>query len=358
MPKRGPENPLGEYSPHKRTRIATEYELGTSRRNLAEKYDVPATSVYGIASRYRVQKSATSRPRPGRPPLLSDENVQRLIAKVKSQPFILPDELLRQCNLSCSFRTVKRALHLHGFKRRPALRRPKLTAENALLRLEFARRFVDQPLRSWKKWVFSDESTIVRGGGDRTKHVWCKDAERLEPKHVQPKEKPTRHGQMFWGAFGWHIRSTLYAMHGDPLSKKGGVSSRTVLECLQENLPTVCSPGTIFMQDNAPTHQAERVQDWLQAWAAMHGVELVKWPPNSPDLNPIENLWSIVKAAICKRHPELGSLSKSERSRNLLIRAAVEAWEEIEEEVLESLVSSMHRRFQACIDANGWYTKY
>ncbi|KAL8366280.1 hypothetical protein RB595_004854, partial [Gaeumannomyces hyphopodioides] len=356
MPKRGPENPLGEYSPHKRTKIATEYELGTSRKLLAEKYDVPYKSIHGIASRYQHQESATSRQRSGRPRALSDDDVQTVIAQIRRCPFILPAELLRTCSLTRSFRTLKRALLVYRFKRRPALRRPRLTESSARSRLEFARRFVDQPLRAWKKWIFSDESTIVRGDGDRTKHVWCKNNERLQPKHVQPKEKPTRHGQMFWGAFGWHIRSTLYSMHGDPLSKKGGVSSRTVLECLQENLPTICSPGTVFMQDNASTHQAAKVQEWLQAWAALHGVELVSWPANSPDLNPIENLWSIVKAAIHKRHPELAQLPKSEKSRNLLIRAAVEAWEEIKEEVLEQLVISMQQRLQAVIDANGWYT--
>lgn len=48
---------------------------------------------------------------------------------------------------------------------------------------------------------------------------------------------------------------------GDPESKKGGVNTKKVLEYLQENLPTICSPSSIFIQDNAPTHIARIVQE-------------------------------------------------------------------------------------------------
>ncbi len=50
----------------------------------------------------------------------------------------------------------------------------------------------------------------------------------------------------------------------------------------------------IFQQDLAPAHTAKSTKSWLND----HGVGVLDWPANSPDLNPIENLWGIVKRKI------------------------------------------------------------
>lgn len=147
-------------------------------------------------------------------------------------------------------------------------------------------------------------------------------------------------------------------MHGDPESERQGVTARVVLECLQESLPTICSPGSIFVQDNASTHTAHLVQDWLVEWAEDNGVTLVDWPPHSPDLNPIENVWKLLKEAIMTARPDLVDMPKNNASKAALVATAVGCWEDLEKDVLQHLVETMNHRLTAVIAANGWYTKY
>ncbi len=91
---------------------------------------------------------------------------------------------------------------------------------------------------------------------------------------------------MFWAAFGHGIRTELIPMKGDPLSARGGVTARIYEDILNRYLPSIIGPGNIFMQDNASIHRAYIIRDWFRD----HNIELIDWPPYSPDLNLIENL--------------------------------------------------------------------
>jgi transposase len=79
-------------------------------------------------------------------------------------------------------------------------------------------------------------------------------------------------------------------------------------------------------------------------------LPVLEWPGNSPDLNPIEHLWSIIKYKIPGHQP---------RTKADLKRVITTVWEqEITRGTLKNLYSSMPRRLQAVIDSNGGHTKY
>ncbi|EDN09531.1 predicted protein [Histoplasma mississippiense (nom. inval.)] len=82
------------------------------------------------------------------------------------------------------------------------------------------------------------------------------------------------------------------------------------------------------------------------------------WPPYSPDLNPIENLWALLKQEIYKLHPELEHASDTVATKRVLIEAAKEAWNAIDDSILYNLSATMPHRVKAVIEAEGWYTKY
>ena len=75
-------------------------------------------------------------------------------------------------------------------------------------------------------------------------------------------------------------------IEGDPTSPQGGVIAHKYIEVLEEYLPTILNPNSIFMQDGVGIYRAHLVRDWF----VEQDIELMDWPLYFLDLNPIKNL--------------------------------------------------------------------
>ena len=160
---------------------------------------------------------------------------------------------------------------------------------------------------------------------------------------------------MIWEAFWGSERSDLHLLERDWDSKKQGYSAKSYIQVLESNLLGIWTPGLVFMQDNAPIHGANKTKAWFKEW----GIEVMDWPPYSPDLNPIENLWALLKKEAYKVYPDINSLEgKGDEAESKLFSILQEAWGNIREEVIDGLIASMPRRMAALIAAEGWHTKY
>ena len=106
-------------------------------------------------------------------------------------------------------------------------------------------------------------------------------------------------------------------------------------------------PGMIFQDDNAPCHAAKYPTWWLQT----HGINRMSWPAQSPDLNPIENLWDHLKQQVRKRTTLPTSLTE-------LAAALQEEWGRIPLTTLRKLISSMPTCVTKVMEAKGWHTSY
>jgi hypothetical protein len=90
-------------------------------------------------------------------------------------------------------------------------------------------------------------------------------------------------------------------MERDNEAPRGGYSTNSYIKSLEEGLLPIYEPGTLFQQDNAKIHTSLRMQEWFEC----HGIWVIKWPPHSPDLNPIEHCWNLLKKKLLELYPQL-----------------------------------------------------
>ena len=102
----------------------------------------------------------------------------------------------------------------------------------------------------------------------------------------------------------------------------------------------------IFQQDNAPCHTSKYTKEYFKK----KKINLMVWPPNSADLNPIENLWMVLKRKI---H------GKGITNKQSLVLTTINAWNELKNDpILKKLVNSMPKRVNEVIKANSGPIKY
>jgi hypothetical protein len=100
-----------------------------------------------------------------------------------------------------------------------------------------------------------------------------------------------------------------------------------------------------LQEDNDPKHRSKIAKTWKQE----KGIRVLPWPSMSPDQNPIENVWHVLKLNVSKK--KMGSAS--ELQKNIM-----KEWKCFSPEFTAKLVGSMERRIAALVESNGDYTLY
>jgi uncharacterized protein (DUF2267 family) len=149
---------------------------------------------------------------------------------------------------------------------------------------------------------------------------------------------------MFWGCITSKGVGRLSICSGMMNQTKYVETLNTkLLRTIRDVFPT---GNFIFQNDNVPCHHAKTVKKWIRD----SGVPTLDWPAQSPDLNPIENLWS--------RMAKIVSVRKATTKRTL-IEAVIQAWHHVVTvEELENLYNSLPRRCSLVVESKGWPTKY
>ena len=161
---------------------------------------------------------------------------------------------------------------------------------------------------------------------------------------LRPK-RTIKHGGgsiMVWGSFSWNGVGPLHWI-------KETMTQHVYIELLQDVILPYCEENMplkwTFQQDNDPRHTSKRAKQWFQT----NNVDVMDWPAQSPDLNPIENLWNDVKRDLINKNP---------KNKEELWKQINESWSSIPIERCQRLINSMQRRCAAVLKNRGYTYGY
>ena len=275
---------------------------------------------------------------------LSERDVNNIVRYAKTHRRSSVSEITNMCRTQVNRRTIQRVLHKSGIFSRIAVKKPFLTSHHMSQRLAFAQKYHGWSPKEWERIVWTDESTFEIGKSSRQIHVWRSAYERYSSSCIVPTFKSGRTSLMIWGAFAGGQKSQLVFM---PKTQR---SAKDFVEVVYDGeLIHFLSrlPKGVLMEDGAPVHRSKTCEEWRQT----HQLEKLNWPANSPDLNPIENVWRMLKDVV--QHGK-------ECPRNLEVMKVVleKEWNLVSGTKLLQLCHSMPSRLQAVIDANGGHTRW
>lgn len=214
--------------------------------------------------------------------------------------------------------------------------------KNIKKRIDFAKSHKEKDSSFWKNVLWSDETKVNRIGPDGRTVVHRPKNQALNIKYTQKTVKHGGGSLMVWGAFSWHGVGPIVKI----VNKMDRFQYLDILKNNMEPFAFENMPITwTFMQDNDPKHSSKIVKEWF----LNEQIKVLDWPAQSPDLNPIENLWSDVKNEIAQHNY---------KNAEELWKGIQNAWYSIPKERCQRLVESMPRRLQAVIENKGFSTKY
>ena len=317
------------------------YSEGSTMSEIATNLGISKYIVQHAVQRMLDRGSLVDRPRPGRCRRLTSRS-GRLIKYTAMRDLYcsantLAAEVGRTYGVHVSGRHTQRILRTHGFHRYADRVTSPVTPLWRRARREFYRSNLDT---NWDHVVFSDEKIFTLESSGRIKYYARSFEEYQEKHHKLPRGRTAT--IKVWGAISNHGVGPLI------LVSRRMKCEDYVHEVLEPTIGTrrlrakiigsscLTVPDFLWQQDNASFHNAPAAKRFFES----RNVSVLKWPANSPDLSPIENLWNMLEYKIRVLQTTTSTIFNEET----LFQAVKDAWNSVTRAECHALIASMPER--------------
>lgn len=272
--------------------------------------------------------------------VISDAD-KRAILRAASNSHDSSAKIRSKVNVKASLSTIQRVIrNAPHLKRLKLKKKPPLNVARKEMRLNFAREHMTWK-SDWRYVVFTDEKKFNLEGPDGYNyyfHDLRKEEHQLDRLHSRVG------GVMVWGAISYYGTCELQFL----TANMNAINYKKVLETAFPHFKNVFGnlPWT-FQHDNAPIHTARMVKSWIVA----QNVSLMQWPPYSPDINIIENVWGWLARKVYES-------GKQYSNKEELIQGIKDAWSSISLNYIGKLYESLPSRIYEVILNKGGSTHY
>ena len=228
--------------------------------------------------------------------------------------------------------TVRRALHERGYSYIGPKISPKNTLKEQQKRLDWCKRHLN---KYWHKVFFTDKTTVYFDNPSGLKWV------KSDVNYTEHKRKGRGQKLNLWGAISANGKISLQIFEENLNTEK---YTEILSNSLDELREISKSDWIVLQMDNCRVHWSLEALQFYKD----NEITVIDWPPYSPNLNPIENLWGFIKA-------KLGSKKylKSQLSSKI-----ISIWEALSDDQIKNYCTSIYDRIGEWIDNNGKMTSY
>ena len=198
-------------------------------------------------------------------------------------------------------------------------------------------------MADWNAVVFTDEKKWNLAGPDGFYTCLVESKRNVNFSRIEG----VRGGLMVWGAIAASGPIVLVPV-------EGRLNSEKYIELIEKNLFSNISSlecpfpaNSIFQQDNAPCHASQKTFKWLEN----SNIETLPWPPQSPDLSPIEDVWGLLTQRVYK-----GGITFKNK-KDLWAKVKSE-WDKLTAVDMAPLYDSMHKRMLDVLQKQGKQINY
>ncbi len=337
-----------ERSVEERGSIIGMKNIGHSFAEISATTLIPDTTVRDSYNHYIKYNTTKSRSRSGRPVIFSKRDSNALLHIIEKDRRITIPQIISFWPVKISRSTIRRMLHKLGLRSCIPRKKPNLSIKQMKSRLQWAIERKNWGIEDWKKVIWTDESSVEIGENSAQVRVWRHHREEWDLSCLLPTFRSGRTCVMVWGCIAGNTLGPLVVI---PRDRRTGVDYRNlILEGpLIEFYKSMndLDDGYFIMEDGAPIHRSMAAREFR----AEKNIKVLPWPAQSPDLNPIENVWHMLKSRI-NRRPRIP------RNEIELTTALQEEWKLIPLDHLSNTVESMPERIKMVISKKGGHCSY